>query len=133
MRVAGDEDKVRKITVLLEHGGTMLAQHHTCGAPLFKYQGRLVCPVCDGPLGAGGGQQETAAGPRPMAAPKPSAGPAEVPFSGAQARQLCALLLDYSQRAAQRLTGGEDPEADEHLMEAIEAALRCTAMLEGGK
>ncbi len=32
---------------MLERGGTMLAKHCECGAPLFKYQGKVVCPVCD--------------------------------------------------------------------------------------
>ena len=43
------EDKdLAKVTKMLEHGGTMLAKHcDKCGAPLFKYQGRVVCPVCD--------------------------------------------------------------------------------------
>ncbi len=27
-------------------GGTMLASHHDCGAPLFRYKGEVVCPVC---------------------------------------------------------------------------------------
>ncbi len=27
-------------------GGTMLATHHDCGAPLFRYKGEVVCPVC---------------------------------------------------------------------------------------
>jgi UPF0148 protein len=35
------------ITKLLEKGGTMLANHHDCGAPMFRYQGKVVCPVCD--------------------------------------------------------------------------------------
>lgn len=25
----------------------MLANHHECGAPMFRYQGKVVCPVCD--------------------------------------------------------------------------------------
>lgn len=25
----------------------MLATHHECGAPMFRYQGKIVCPVCD--------------------------------------------------------------------------------------
>jgi len=32
---------------MLERGGTMLAKHCECGAPLFKYQGKVLCPVCD--------------------------------------------------------------------------------------
>ncbi len=42
------EDKdLEKVTKMLEHGGTMLAKHCDCGAPLFKYQGKVVCAVCD--------------------------------------------------------------------------------------
>jgi UPF0148 protein len=42
-----DEDEVlSKITKLLEKGCTMLATHHDCGAPLFRCQGEVVCPVC---------------------------------------------------------------------------------------
>jgi UPF0148 protein len=42
-----DEDAVlSKITRLLEQGCTMLATHHDCGAPLFRRQGEVVCPVC---------------------------------------------------------------------------------------
>ncbi|MGV8088960.1 MAG: Sjogren's syndrome/scleroderma autoantigen 1 family protein [Methanothrix sp.] len=42
-----EEDEVlSKITRLLERGCTMLATHHDCGAPLFRCQGEIVCPVC---------------------------------------------------------------------------------------
>ena len=42
-----EEDEVlAKITKLLERGCTMLASHHDCGAPLFRCQGDIVCPVC---------------------------------------------------------------------------------------
>jgi UPF0148 protein len=42
-----DEDEVLgKITRLLEKGCTMLATHHDCGAPLFRCEGNIVCPVC---------------------------------------------------------------------------------------
>lgn len=40
--------KIQKITKLLEKGGTMLANHHECGAPMFRYQGKVLCPVCEG-------------------------------------------------------------------------------------
>jgi UPF0148 protein len=39
--------KMQKITKLLENGGTMLAQSHDCGAPMFRFQGKVLCPVCD--------------------------------------------------------------------------------------
>ncbi len=41
------DDKIQKITKLLEKGGTMLATHQECGAPMFRYLGKVVCPVCD--------------------------------------------------------------------------------------
>jgi len=42
-----NEDEVlSKITRILEKGCTMLATHHDCGAPLFRCQGEVVCPVC---------------------------------------------------------------------------------------
>jgi UPF0148 protein len=46
--VQSDEDvKLKKISKLLEIGGTMLAQHCECGSPLFRYQGNIICPVCN--------------------------------------------------------------------------------------
>ena len=43
-----DDDNIKKISKMLEIGGTMLAQHcANCGAPLFRYQGRVLCPVCE--------------------------------------------------------------------------------------
>jgi UPF0148 protein len=50
-----DEDYVLgKITRLLEQGCTMLATHHSCGAPLFRCKGEVVCPVCSFPEGQAG-------------------------------------------------------------------------------
>ena len=48
MMAATDEDKkIHRITEFLEKGGTMLATHHECGAPMFRYRGKVLCPVCD--------------------------------------------------------------------------------------
>jgi UPF0148 protein len=41
-----EEEKLKKITRLLEKGCTMLADHHDCGVPLFRCKGKIVCPVC---------------------------------------------------------------------------------------
>lgn len=43
-----DDESINKISRMLEIGGTMLAQHCAdCGAPLFRYKGNVICPVCD--------------------------------------------------------------------------------------
>ncbi|MHC1631790.1 MAG: Sjogren's syndrome/scleroderma autoantigen 1 family protein [Methanotrichaceae archaeon] len=41
-----EDDVIKRMTRLLELGGTMLAVHHDCGTPLFRYEGRVVCPKC---------------------------------------------------------------------------------------
>jgi len=42
------EEDLQKISKLLEMGGTMLAQHcERCGAPIFRYQGEEICPLCE--------------------------------------------------------------------------------------
>jgi len=61
-----DEDEVlSKITRLLERGCTMLASHHDCGAPFFRCQGEVVCPVCS----FAGDEGAMAAAARPSARP----------------------------------------------------------------
>jgi len=41
-------DEIDAMSRLLELGGTMLAEHcRRCGAPLFRYQGNVGCPICD--------------------------------------------------------------------------------------
>jgi len=42
------DKKVKRIARFLELGGTMLAEHcKVCGAPKFRYQGKIICPICD--------------------------------------------------------------------------------------
>lgn len=44
----GTEDQeLDKISRMLERGATMLSQHcQTCSSPLFRYQGEVICPIC---------------------------------------------------------------------------------------
>ena len=43
------DENVKKIARFLENGGTMLANHcETCGAPLFRFKGEIICPLCSG-------------------------------------------------------------------------------------
>ncbi len=40
-------NEIDAMSRLLELGGTMLAEHCSCGAPLFRYHGQVGCPICD--------------------------------------------------------------------------------------
>ncbi|MDV0447002.1 hypothetical protein MsAg5_08700 [Methanosarcinaceae archaeon Ag5] len=43
------DDDIKKIARFLETGGTMLANHcDSCGAPLFRFKGEIICPLCSG-------------------------------------------------------------------------------------
>jgi UPF0148 protein len=43
------DENVKKIARFLENGGTMLASHcENCSAPLFRFKGDIICPVCSG-------------------------------------------------------------------------------------
>jgi UPF0148 protein len=45
-----EPSKIERISKMLELGGTMLSEHcDACGAPLFRYRGEVVCPVCREP------------------------------------------------------------------------------------
>ena len=57
------DDDVKKISRFLENGGTMLANHcDTCGAPLFRFKGEIICPLCSG--------AETDSTPKPVSKDK---------------------------------------------------------------
>ena len=53
-----EEEMLKRITRFLEQGCTMLATHHSCGAPLFRCRGQVVCPVCS--FGEGGSAEDRA-------------------------------------------------------------------------
>jgi len=118
-----DDDKVRKITAMLEQGGTMLAKHHECGAPLFKYRGKVVCPVCDESPGVTGTRGGASAGDGDKIKTKAQQ---VVQLDDSELRE---ALLGYARAAANRLTGGEDAGGEAILLANIESALRCAAFL----
>nr|WP_321497231.1 Sjogren's syndrome/scleroderma autoantigen 1 family protein [uncultured Methanolobus sp.] len=72
-----DDENVQKISRMLEIGATMLAQHcDNCGAPLFRYQGRVLCPVCDDVRDPRGSMQPRSA-PAVPTKPKTEVSPVE--------------------------------------------------------
>lgn len=107
------EDKdLEKVTKMLERGGTMLAKHCECGAPLFKYQGRVVCPVCDsGRAGAEAG----ATGPAQLAVPVQTK-PAVSPQPSVETVK-AGKVVEIPRRQVSIVVGGE--RLDENALEAI--------------
>ncbi|MGZ7168623.1 MAG: Sjogren's syndrome/scleroderma autoantigen 1 family protein [Halobacteriota archaeon] len=46
--MALDDEELEQISKMLERGGKMLAAHcEQCQSPLFKYEGKTTCPVCE--------------------------------------------------------------------------------------
>jgi UPF0148 protein len=42
-----DDRELEQISKMLERGGKMLADHcETCHSPLFRFEGKVMCPVC---------------------------------------------------------------------------------------
>lgn len=73
--MSDSDDKIKQISRLLELGGTMLAQHcSTCGAPMFRYHGEVLCPICQGEgVGSDILPQEPAMSSEASASPQTSA------------------------------------------------------------
>jgi len=118
--VTTEQDKLKKISALLERGGTMLAKHHECGAPLFKYHGKVVCPLCDSPLDGVVEQKQDVALGKPVETGQ-MLSPSDT--------ELREALLAYARGASKHLTGGDDTDADAIILSNIETAIRCASNL----
>jgi UPF0148 protein len=143
-----DEDEMlRRMTRLLEKGCTMLANHHDCGAPLFRCQGKVVCPVCS----LAGSESAPEAKPSVRSAPDERGPDGPANSSGRRVaaraadtaednvsedadlrlaqRRLCSSIL----RKLSSLTSGLEEEQDldklKKQMDCIEALLRVLMVL----
>ena len=118
--------KMQKITRLLEKGGTMLASSHECGAPMFRYQGKVMCPVCD----TGTEEGKKAAGEPPASPPrvqKDSVPPSRIRGDNAQ-------IAEMTRKKIQEIAGSLENETDLHRikekMECVELGIRILKLLE---
>ncbi len=115
-----ETSKMQRITRLLEKGGTMLASSHECGAPMFRYQGKVMCPVCD-----------TGTEDDKRAAATASIMPSVVQRKSGQEirnRGDNALIAEMTQNKIQEIAGSLENETDLHRikekMECIELGIR---------
>jgi len=120
--------KLDKISWMLEHGGTMLAQHcEQCGAPMFRYKGEVLCPVCST-------EKEHSVGAK---APEPSPGqghepapPAQTPPAQAVQHEPVQLSEDSAAAAVKQkmdallysLQYEDDPRKASEILDAIRKA-----------
>lgn len=106
------DKKVKRIARFLELGGTMLAEHcKVCGAPKFRYQGKVICPICD--------VQEEKEAPEPAAevkAPEPTPS-AEKDKSSFESKK---RVQAHRQKSRFGLRASETAEEEEKALEPIE-------------
>jgi UPF0148 protein len=122
--------KMQKITRLLERGGTMLASSHECGAPMFRYQGKVMCPVCDT-----GTEEGKKAAVEPPASGKPQRAQKEsVQETPSRIRGDNAQIAEMTGKKIQEIAGSLENETDLHRikekMECIELGIRILKLLE---
>ncbi len=106
------DKKVKRIARFLELGGTMLAEHcKVCGAPKFRYQGRVICPICD--------VQEEKEAPEPAAevqAPEPTPSTEKDKSSFESKKRVQA----HRQKSRFGLRTSETAEEEEKAIEPVE-------------
>lgn len=123
-----EEDKIQKITKLLERGGTMLATHHECGAPMFRYQGKTVCPVCDLPekeVKKVNERKEIEQAPQ-TAIKKP---PAQIKQTGGN-QVISSIIMNKIQEIATTLEAETDLQRVKNKMECIEQGIKILKILQ---
>ncbi|HWQ21014.1 MAG TPA: Sjogren's syndrome/scleroderma autoantigen 1 family protein [Methanotrichaceae archaeon] len=133
-----EEEMISKITKLLEQGCTMLATHHSCGAPLFRCKGEIVCPVCAFEGGAEAKSAEQAPEIKPAAEKpreevmaearhEPSPEPAEQDLVE---RELKEAILGKIRDLTSGLRSEQDLSKLKSQLDCLEAALRVLRSLE---
>lgn len=118
--------KMQKITKLLEKGGTMLAQSHGCGAPMFRFQGKVLCPVCDPGMEEEkkvSGEQEALK--RPLQKETAPETPSRIRDNG----QIAAMTKKKIQVIAEGLENETDLHRIKEKLECIELGIRILKLL----
>ncbi len=122
--------KMQKITRLLEKGGTMLASSHECGAPMFRFQGKVICPVCD----SGTGDEMKAGGEQDAFKKQVQIQKENVPGVSSQIKGDYGQIALSIRKQVQGITEGLENETDLHRikekLECIELGIRILKLME---
>jgi len=123
-----DEDEIlARITRLLEKGCTMLASHHDCGAPLFRCQGEIVCPVCsfagddEKPMPDRADQMQKVVEPSPSA----DVGADQMASSGDRDPEMASVLNSARASLLKRLRDLTADLEDEQDLDRLKKQLEC--------
>ncbi|HIH45051.1 MAG TPA: hypothetical protein HA257_08275 [Candidatus Methanoperedenaceae archaeon] len=120
-----DEDRIVKF---LEIGATMLAEHHDCGAPMFRYKGEVFCPVCDYDRMTGKRQQPPKAEHAPAAAPLPRESGTEA--AGTKEDAVGKLVSDKINELARNMQRETELSRIRDQMDCIERGIRILRLLQ---
>ena len=137
VRKMDSDDNVKKIARFLENGGTMLANHcDSCGAPLFRFKGEIICPLCSdvetdvvtAPVKKESAPQKNNKAGKKQAAPVAAADnirntAIEPTVYSAEEEQLRELILLKLTAVAQDMQNENDPRRVFEYLEIIEKGL----------
>jgi len=123
--------KLQKITKLLEKGGTMLATSHDCGAPMFRYQGKIICPVCDVKEPQEKEAQKTRPEPEAIKRPqvKKEAIPETISTPGSDYNRIAVLTQNKITDLAESLETETDLQRIKDKLECIELGIKIFKLL----
>ncbi len=108
-----------------------MATHHECGAPMFRYQGKTVCPVCDfqeEEIKAGEGyKKEYKSVPETTPSPKPQA------VQEGDYQEINRIIMNKIYTIAMNLEAETDLARVKDKMECIELGIRILKLLKEEK
>ena len=125
--MALDDTELEQISKMLERGGKMLAAHcEKCQSPLFKYEGKTICPVCEYRAVQKPPQPSRQAreGPSNQATPSPEQ-------TQGQTVALDQLILETISNLAVTMSAETDLSRIQIKLECIERGLRVLQLIRG--
>ncbi len=125
--MALDDEELQQISKMLERGGKMLAAHcEQCQSPLFKYEGKTTCPVCE----YRAVQKSSQPAPQASETPSNQATPQAVPETG-QKILLDQLVIETVSNVAFKMSTETDLTRIQLQLECIERGLRVLQLIRG--
>ncbi len=125
--MALDDEELEQISKMLEHGGKMLAAHcEQCQSPLFKYEGKTTCPVCE----YRAVQKPSPSAPQASEAPSSQATPQVVQGTG-QKVPFDQLVMETVSNLALKMSTETDLARIQVQLECIERGLRILQLIRG--